>query len=254
MIMKKIFILLALISLQQLSKAQCYPDRHSTNFFDGWVSCQLADNPNPIRGKSHFIMYDYGKLYALGQMKIWNSNDPSHLDWGMKDVVIDYSADGETWSEAGIYTFPQASGLSTYEGGEGPDLNGIEARYLLITGIHNYGSNDCFGLSEVKVSAEEVIVSDVENVVNLDCIDISIYPNPFTEKVNLLLTPGCSGDVQITIFDALGQVVDHQKANLSAGQQKSMELGQDLPTGTYMLWIENGGKSVQRSIVKMNRT
>jgi len=252
--MKKIFILFALVSLQQLGITQCFPDRHSTNFFDGWVSCQLADNPNVLRGKSHFIMYDYGKLYELGQMKIWNSNDPSHLDWGMKDVVIDYSTDGETWTESGIYTFQQANGLSTYEGAEGPNLNGIEARYLLITGISNYGNDDCFGLSEVRVAGEEVIVSDVEDVVNLDCIDISIYPNPFTEKVNLLLTPGCNGDVQITIYDALGKVVDHQKANLTNGQQKSLELGYDLPSGTYMLHLENGGKSVQRSIVKMNRT
>lgn len=253
--MKKIFILITVVFLvKHTAFTQCFPDRHSTNFFDGWVSCELGDNPNPVRGKSHFIMYDYGKLYQLGQMKIWNSNDPAHLDWGMKDVVIDYSADGVNWTEAGFFTFPEASGLSTYEGEDGPDLNGIEARYLLITGINNYGNNDCFGLSEVKVSAEQVILSDVEDVTRLSCIDISIYPNPFTDKVTLVLNPGCSGDFRFTIYDALGKVVDHQIANLVAGQQKSMELGQDLPSGTYMLKLENGGKSVQRSIVKMNRT
>jgi hypothetical protein len=97
--MKKIFILIvACCMVQQLGIAQCYPNRHSTNFFDGWVSCETAVNPNPARGKGHFIMYDYGKRYALGQMKIWNSNDPSHLDWGMQEVVIDYSVDGETWT------------------------------------------------------------------------------------------------------------------------------------------------------------
>jgi hypothetical protein len=253
--MKKIFILIAVAALfQHVGFAQCFPDRHSTNFFDGWVSCELGTNPNPIRGQSHFIMYDYGRLYQLGQMKIWNSNDPAHLDWGMKDVVIDYSDDGENWTEAGIFSFPQANGLSTYEGADGPDLNGIEARYLLITGINNYGNNDCFGLGEIKISAERVILSDVEEVSKLDCIDISVYPNPFTDKVTLLLTPGCSGDLRITIFDALGKVVDHQKASLVTGQQKSMDLGQDLPAGTYILQLENGGKSMQRSIVKMNKT
>jgi len=253
--MKKIFILIAVVTLvQQFGFSQCYPDRHSTNFFDGWISCELGTNPNPLHGKSHFIMYDYGKLYALGQMKIWNANDPSHLDWDMKDVVIDYSDDGETWTEAGTYTFAQANGLSIYEGSDGPDLNGIEARYLLITGINNYGNNDCFGLGEVQVTAEEVVVSDVEDVVNLDCVGVSVYPNPFTEKVTLLLTPGCNGDMLITIYDALGKVVDHQKVNLSAGQQKTMELGQDLPAGTYLLNLENNGKSIQRRIVKMNRS
>ncbi len=253
--MKKIFLLSALICfVQQWGFNQCYPDRHSTNFFDGWISCNMADNPNPLRGKSHFIMYDYGHLYELGQMRIWNSNDPSHLDWGMKDVIIDYSEDGEAWTEAGEFTLPQASGLSTYEGAEGPDLNGIEARYLLITGINNYGNNDCFGLSEVKVSGERVILSEVEDALDLDCLAISIYPNPFHDKVTLALSPGCSGELHFSIYDALGKVVYYQTTNLVAGQQQSLELGEQLPAGTYMLFMEKGGKSIQRHIVKINRT
>jgi hypothetical protein len=217
------------------------------------VSCETAINPNPPRGKGHFILYDYGRPYKLGQMTIWNSNDPSHLDWGMQNIVIDYSNDGENWVEAGQYIFPQASGLSTYEGFEGPHLGDIEARYLLITGLTNYGG-ECFGLSEVKVVGERVILSDVEDVLDLECVSISLYPNPFSEKVTLLLSPGCSGNVQVTVFDALGKIVSRQTANIIKGQEKSIEIGQELPAGAYNLYIEHDGKGVQRSIVKMNRT
>ena len=253
--MKKIYILiLAFFLVQQFGIAQCYPDRHSTNFFDGWVSCETALNPNPARGKGHFIMYDYGKLYALGQMKIWNSNDPSHLDWGMQDVVMDYSVDGEAWTEAGQFTFEQANGLSTYEGFDGPDLNGIEAQYLLITGLSNFGSNDCFGLGEIKISAEEVVVSGVEDISQLDCIGVTVYPNPFADKVTLLVSPECSGDLRLTVYDALGKVLEFQTAHLISAQRQSIELGEKLPAGTYMLKLENGGKSIQRSIVKINKT
>ena len=81
--MKIHILLIALISLfSQLVNAQCFPDRHSTNFYDGWVSCETAVNPNPLRPVSHFIMYDFGKIFKLGQMQIWNTNDPAHLDWG----------------------------------------------------------------------------------------------------------------------------------------------------------------------------
>lgn len=243
------FILLAVIS----GKSQCFPDRHSTNFFDGWVSCELAVSPNPVRGKSHFIMYDYGRPFKLGQMTVWNSNDPAHLDWGMQDIAIDYSLDGETWVEAGQFTLPQASGLNTYEGAEGPHLNEIEARYLLITGLSNYGG-DCFGLSEVKVEGELVIISNVEDVVTLECVGVSIYPNPFVEKVTLALSPGCTGDVDVTVFDASGKVVSKHSANLVKGQEKSLEIGQDLPAGAYNLYIQFGGKGMQQSIVKINRT
>ena len=250
---KTILLISALVVMQQFGYAQCYPDRHSTNFFDGWISCEVAPSPNPVRPASHFIMYDFGKVYKLGQMTIWNSNDPSHLDWGMRDVAIDYSTDGVNWYTAGDFTFPQASGLSTYEGAEGPFLNDIEGRYLLITALNNYGG-ECFGLSEMRVTGEEVIISDVEDVANLECIDVKIYPNPFAEQMSMVLSPGCSGDLRIVVYNATGQMISSEKANLINGQEKTIEIGRDLPAGAYSLYLEYDGKAVQRSIVKMNRT
>jgi len=251
--MKNIFLLIAcLVSVESIT-AQCFPDRHSTNFFDGWVSCEVAVNPNPERGKSHFIMYDFGKIYKLSQMTIWNSNDPSHLDWGMRDVVIDYSIDGEVWNTAGEFTFPQASGLSTYEGASGPNLNEVEGRYLLITGINNYGG-ECYGLGEMRVAGEEVeVITDVEDI-TLDCVEVSVYPNPFADKVALVLSPGCDGDLRYVIYDALGHEVHAQKTVLQSGRNSTIEIGGDLPAGTYMLYMEFGGKSMQKSIVKMSKT
>ena len=252
--MKKLLLLLfASIVFQPLVFSQCFPNRHSTNFFDGWVSCEPATNPNPIRPVSHFIMYDFGKVYKLGQMKIWNSNDPSHLDWGMRDVAIDYSIDGEVWLTGGEFTFPQASGLSTYEGDAGPHLNDIEGRYLLITALNNYGGK-CYGLSEFRVNGEEVIISAVDDPATLDCVQVSIYPNPFAEKMTLVLTPGCSGELHYLIYDILGHELKADKASLMAGQEKTIEVGNDLPAGSYMLNIKFGGKSIQKSLVKMGRT
>ncbi|MEO6130247.1 MAG: T9SS type A sorting domain-containing protein [Saprospiraceae bacterium] len=248
-----LFLLVAFVICHHPVYSQCYPNRHSTNFFDGWISCEAAPNPNPDRPVSHFIMYDFGKIYKLGQMEIWNTNDPAHLDWGMRDVAIDYSVDGATWATAGTFTFPQASGLSTYEGAAGPDLDGVEGRYLLLTAMNNYGG-DCFGLSEFRVSGEEVVVTDVANVAKLDCIDVSIFPNPFTEKMNMVLAPGCSGDLHYTLYDALGHKIVSEKSSLISGQEKAIEIGRSLPAGSYLMTIEFGGKSINKSIIKMSKT
>ncbi len=252
--MKKIyFLIVAFVLYQHMATSQCYPLRHSTNFFDGWISCDPAPNPNPLRPVSHFIMYDFGKIYKLGQMQIWNTNDPSHLDWGMRDVAIDYSIDGVNWTLAGEFTFPQASGLSTYEGDTGPDLNGVEGRYLLITGLTNYGGK-CFGLSEFRVAGEEVVVTDVNNVAKLECVDVSLYPNPFSDKMTMVLAPGCSGDLHYILYDALGRNIKSDKASLISGQEKEIEIGRDLPAGSYMIHIEFGGKSINKNIIKMGKT
>jgi len=250
--MKKIiYLVCALVMMQTSVFSQCFPDRHSTNYFDGWISCEPTISPNPDRPVSHFIMYDFGKVYSLGQMTIWNTNDPSHLDWGMREVAIDYSTNGQTWQHAGDFTLPQASGLSTYEGAEGPNLNDIEARYLLITALTNYGG-ECYGLSEMNVLGEEVIISDVEEV--LECVDVTIYPNPFADQMTMVLSPGCSGDLLMIIYDAKGQMISSEKSSLVNGQQKSLTIGQDLPAGAYNVYLEYGGKAVQRKIVKMNRS
>ena len=250
---KNIFLVIALVMVTEMIYGQCFPNRHSTNFFDGWASCEPAANPNPIRPVSHFILYDFNKVYKLGQMQIWNANDPSNLDWGMRDVAIDYSIDGETWLHAGDFTFPQASGLSTYEGDDGPYLYEVEARYLLITGLSNYGGK-CFGLSEMRVSGERVILSDAEEITSLNCVEISMYPNPFAEKITLEMEAGCSGEVRYVLYDALGHELTSETNSLNGGQNKKVEIGRDLPAGSYLLYIESGGKSVQKSLIKMNRT
>ncbi len=254
MVMKKTILLVsAFFLLQQFAHAQCFPDRHSTNFFDGWLSCEPAMSPNPDRPKSHFILYDYVNVYKLGQMTIWNTNDPSYLDSGMRDVAIDYSTDGITWYSAGEFTFLQASGLSTYEGAAGPNLNEIEARYLLITALTNYGGA-CYGLSELNVVGEEVIISAIEDPTTLACIDISIYPNPFASQVTLGLSSECNGVMRIMIYDGAGKMLSIQSTELIRGEEKLIELGKDLPSGAYSLFLEYGGKTVRRNIVKMNRS
>lgn len=247
---KNILISIAIMLTWQFAFSQCFPQRHSTNYFDGWISCNAAPNPNPARPAGHFIMYDYKKVFALGETTIWNTNDPSHLDWGMRDVAIDYSTDGINWEHAGEFIFPQASGLSTYEGVSGPYLENIEARYLLITALSNYGG-ECFGLSEIKINAEEVIISDVETPETLTCMDVVVYPNPFAEKITINIKSACTGDFQYRLMNALGREILVEKINVNSGQSLNIEIGRDLPSGTYMLSLESGGRSIQKSIVKI---
>lgn len=166
---QNLIITLILLSFSaNLAIGQCYPDRHNTNWFDGWISCETAPNPNSAYGDSHWILYDFNESYDLGQMQVWNSNDPSHLDYGMQEVAIDYSLDGIDWIQLGNYEFEIASGKSIYEGFQGPDFDGAYARYVLVTGLSNYGG-ECFGLSEIRIAVEESTVVTEEVSLDVDC-------------------------------------------------------------------------------------
>lgn len=146
-------ILLSIITFLSFAEidAQCYPDRHSTSVYDSWISDQKTNNPNVIRGLSHWIMYDLGSTYNLGQTHFWNLNDPDRLTQGMQNFFIDVSSDGATWKELGEFSLAQASGQSTYQGELGPDLEGEKANFVLLTIKDNFAEGAIAGFSEMKI-------------------------------------------------------------------------------------------------------
>jgi F5/8 type C domain-containing protein len=139
--------------------SQCDTLRHNSTWFDGWISCEETANPNAARGNGHWILYDFNQVYTMFEMRVWNTNAPDILDYGMKNVVIDISDDGTTWTEFGQFLFPQGSGDSRYEGVDAMNFDSTNARYVLITGIDNYGGS-CFGLSEVRIRARDLCPQD----------------------------------------------------------------------------------------------
>ena len=75
-------------------EGQAFPDRHTTNAFDAWISCEPSPNPNPARGTSHWIRYDFGQSYSLYDLTLWNLNHPQYVSSGLRNVIIDYSTNG----------------------------------------------------------------------------------------------------------------------------------------------------------------
>lgn len=145
-------IIIVLISFQ-IAFGQCDEDRHSTNIHESWLSCSESNNPNIARPNSHWLMYDLGEPTELYKSVIWNLNHPEYLNNGIQLIAFDYSINGFNWTNFGVEVIPQAPGSSFYEGVDGPDFDGITARYVLLTGITNYGG-DCYGLSEIRIYTE----------------------------------------------------------------------------------------------------
>ena len=180
--MKNIFILLLCALAKQLQAQMCNDDTHSTNSFDSWVSCQTATNPNPARGNSHWVMYDLGYVYSIGPTYFWNFNVMGQTNRGMKNLIIDYSLNGTNWTQATTFQLSQATGLPTYIGEFGPDLNEIDARYILITATDTWGTSGCAGLSEVRFDIQGVVSNEdiIDPVLTLD-----LFPNPAESFISI---------------------------------------------------------------------
>jgi hypothetical protein len=160
---------------------QCGEEYHSNLSGDAWTSCSKSSNPNPIRPLSHWLKYDFGYLYELSTTHIWNYNAENHTDKGMKDLIIDYSEDGQTWFELGTYSIEEASGSQQYTGIEGPDFAGITARYVLFTFLSNWGDPNCSGLSEVRFDVISVL--DIDDEFSEESLVFKIHPNPAAEII-----------------------------------------------------------------------
>ncbi len=249
--MKQIlYILLLTIGSSNLTFAQCYPDRHNTTWYDEWISCEASVNPNAERGLSHWIMYDFGKKIEMKAMHIWNTNIPDFLDYGMKSVAIDYSDDGDQWHELGTYEFEQATGKNIYEGFDLESFDSFKARYLLLTGLSNYGGN-CYGLSEIRFDLDSTSYGIEENN-NQGCFAATLYPNPFKEQTTLSITVDCSKKTSWQVADSYGRVIIPE-TNIPTPVRTNITVdGSGWSAGIYYLTIKQEGKTRQYKLVKLS--
>lgn len=132
-----------------VAQQNCYDNSHSVLVNDAWLSCNTSPNPNPARSNGHWIMYDLGYTYNLTTTHFWNYNVSGQTGQGIRDCIIDYSLDGNNWANSATFQIAQAAGNNSYIGVSGPDLGGINARYVLLTASSTWGSS-CAGLSEVR--------------------------------------------------------------------------------------------------------
>ncbi len=248
--MKKnyIYIIVAFALFYQTIDAQCYPDRHSTSWFDGWISCEMSPNPIESYGVTHWILYDLGYEYELRESKFWNTNDPKNLNDGMNEFDLDYSLDGQNWTNLGSFNLEQGPGSTIYEGAEGPDFELAKARYVLITPTSNHGG-DCFGFSEMKIN----ITDPFDIVREEDGFNALVYPNPFEEDINLrIVTLDETQPIHYKLHDMLGRPIMSNSVGFIADTEiYSLPLnGRSLSAGMYIITIEQNGKSRAFKIVK----
>jgi Secretion system C-terminal sorting domain len=229
--------------------AQCYMDRHSTTWYEGWISCEAKASPNPVRGKSHWLMYSLGHKYVLGKSHWWNHNVPTSLDNGAKTVAIDYSLDGQVWTPLTTTSLEKASGLNHYEGQDGIDFGGVEARYVLVTVLETYGGS-CAGISEVKIDVDIATNTNNNSVSYQECMQVEAYPIPFGQQLNVDITNLCGNSSILYVTDINGRkVIDEQNIK---DQKSSLEFNtKSLSPGIYMINVISGTKSTQYKVVKI---
>jgi hypothetical protein len=122
-------------------------DGHSTDEKDMWWS--MAE-------PSHWIQYEFDKVYALHELWVWNFNQvvEPFVGFGAKAVKIEYSTDGATWTPlANVPEFARAPGKAGYTPNTIVNFAAVPAKLVKLTIEKGWGSTPSTGLSEVRFFA-----------------------------------------------------------------------------------------------------
>ena len=132
--------------------AQCVDN--GNQWAKSWVSCSTSANPNVLRGNSHWILYEFTDHHYIDTSYIWNANRTGESGEGVKDVIIDYSLNGSTWTELGSYTFDQAPESDTYDGILGPNFQSQYIKKILITVVSTHNGGSCASIAEIQFNVD----------------------------------------------------------------------------------------------------
>ncbi|MCP4456291.1 MAG: hypothetical protein GY809_32940, partial [Planctomycetes bacterium] len=121
-------------------------DMHAIGSESMWFSASVDLAP--------WIQYEFDSVKKLDTMKVWNSNSAAEagIGWGIKDVEVAYSVDGETWDVlADANQLSRAPGRPTYNQFDIIDFKGAAAKYVRLNIQSNWGGVlMAYGLSEVQ--------------------------------------------------------------------------------------------------------
>jgi hypothetical protein len=196
-------------------------------------------------------MYDLKHMHRLDRTYVWNYNDVNNLNYGIQEVAIDYSVDGSNWINLGQYTLAMADGTPTYQGESGPNLGGIEARYVLMTALSNHGG-DCYALGEIRIEAEEinVAVKETDNVYR--CLDVDIFPNPIKDDAVIYFQSDCKGDITYQLINMQGKIVLNGKILSDVTQNGQVPLNiNGITAGEYFLEFKNEEETIRKPVIKL---
>ncbi|MCL5281699.1 MAG: discoidin domain-containing protein [Planctomycetes bacterium] len=122
-------------------------DGHGTNGTTMWNTAM--SDPGPV-----WIQYQFDNAYKLSEMWVWNYNGDFEpvLGFGFKDVKIEYSTDGATWTLLKEAQFAKATAAAGYTHNTTVDMGGVVAQYVKLTAKSNWSEVGIkqYGLSEVR--------------------------------------------------------------------------------------------------------
>ncbi len=79
-------------------------------------------------------------------------------------------------------------------------------------------------------------------------MNVTVYPNPFTNNFKLNVENGSDEDVQIRVYDMLGKLME--TSTVKTSDIEAFEIGNRYPTGVYNVIVTQGTETKTQRVIK----
>jgi hypothetical protein len=107
--------------------------------------------------------------------------------------------------------------------------------------------------SGMIVFDKEMISATGINEIAGSAVNVAVYPNPVADRMNLVLNPGKSRNVAVSLNDLSGRTVFNQPYELPSETLSTISIPvSDLKSGMYIVRIQVGSSTVSRKVLVTN--
>ena len=165
-------------------------------------------------------------------MQSFTVNEPAPIALSITHNNMD-SATAIASGGTGAFTFAWSNGQTT------ATASGLMNNTTYMVTVTD--ANGCTAMDSVNIAF--INVSTIEHLNNL-----SMFPNPANSQVFVDLDLSTAIDVQISITNALGQLVSSQALGVIQTQRAELSI-KDLPSGMYLVRFQIGEEQITRKLV-----
>jgi hypothetical protein len=206
-------------------------DQHSVELTQMWMSNEK---------KPQWIQYEFDKVYKLDELRVWNANQvvEAFIGFGARNVAIEYSIDGTTWTTLeGVPEFARAPGSPTYTANTTVDFGGVMAKFVKLTINSNWGGvAPQVTLSEVRFFSVPVQAFNPQPATGAANVSVETDLNwrPGREATSHKVAVG-TDSAAVAAGVGAQTVTDHSytPANLLLGTQYSWKVDEVGDAGVY---------------------
>ncbi len=202
-------------------QATNYVEKTGIPSFSRWTLSSMA---NPLPVLFTFFNLKCEGIKILINWKTAQEQNSSHFN-------IEKSTDGVLWTVMG--TLPAAGNSNTEKNYLFTDNNPVQNSFYRIAQYDINGSVKYTGILRSSCNTVDVF---------------NVWPNPFTDMININITTGNYSQATISVLDSKGALVKKQTATLLSGNNLLNVYLKGLAAGSYQLSVEWNNGQMKKTV------